>query len=101
MLTKRQLFEKVNQISGGISIINSSKEYQDGIRNTLSSEYGEIDPVALEAFVKVFCCYISKGLAKHKKISVKKKHDRFLADKVITLLEFQTGFVKVESKNIL
>ena len=92
MLTKRQLFEKVNQSGDGISIIKSPKEYQDGIRNTLSSEYGEIESVALEAFIKTFCCYISRELAKFKKVSVKVKHDRFLADQVITLLEFQADF---------
>ena len=90
MLTKRQLFEQVNK--SGVSLVNSPKEYKDGIQKILCAEYGEIDSSALENFVKNFCCYVSSQLAKLKNISVKKKHERFLANKVVTLMKFQANW---------
>ena len=53
MLTKRQLFEQANK--SGNSLINSPKEYKDGIGKILCAEYGEIDSSALENFTKNFC----------------------------------------------
>ena len=90
MLTKRQLFEQANK--SGNSLINSPKEYKDGIGKILYAEYGEVDSSALENFVKNFCCYVSSQLAKLKNISVKKKHERFLANKVVTLMKFQANW---------
>ena len=84
MLTKRQLFEQVNK--SGVSLVNSPKEYKNGIQKVLCVEYGEIDSSALENFAKNFCIYVSCQLAKYKNISVKKKHDRFLANEVVTLV---------------
>ena len=84
MLTKRQLFEQVNK--SGVSLVNSPKEYKDGIQKILCAEYGEIDSSALENFTKNFCSYVSRQLVKYKNISVKKKHDRFLANEVVTLV---------------
>lgn len=75
-MLKRELFEELHNKS--IFLTKQPQVYKDFLRTALRREYGDIEEIALEKFVKDFCSYVSKQLSKLKGISLRKKNVHML-----------------------